>query len=171
MLDGVLGFLIHLNEMNSCTEIVHTRGNMSAKNGFTLIELCIVIIIITLLTAVAVPKYRRVLETIKVLEAEEMLMAVRAEQERHCVYGKGYLTSLDDLDILKSSGHDPHFTYVLDVAGGGISAVRSDNAYDYALRMVSYKDGRICCAGTYCASLNHSYPDCTSIVVGTDECL
>ena len=51
------------------------------KRAFTLTELLIVVIVIGVLSAVTLPKFNRVIENRKVTEAEEMMSAVRTEQE------------------------------------------------------------------------------------------
>ena len=54
---------------------------LSKKRAFTLPELLVVVIVLGTLATVAVPKFTRVLETRKTAEAENMLSAVRTDQE------------------------------------------------------------------------------------------
>ena len=61
------------------------------KKGFTLMEMLIVVIILGVLASIVVPKYARILENRKTGEAEEILSAVRTEQEARCIAGKNYL--------------------------------------------------------------------------------
>ena len=139
---------------------------MQKKNkAFTLTELLVVVIVLGVLAAVAVPKFTRVLETRKTTEAEEIFAAVRTEQENRCVFGKNYLTDKTQLSML--SGADNSGSYAYSLTGQGIVA-SSDKGYQ--LKMPSYKDGQICCEGAYCESLNKSYPSCSAISVSTDEC-
>ena len=139
---------------------------MQKKNkAFTLTELLVVVIVLGVLAAVAVPKFARVLETRKTTEAEEIFAAVRTEQENRCVFGKNYLTDKTQLSML--SGADNSGSYAYSLTGQGIVA-SSDKGYQ--LKMPSYKDGQICCEGAYCESLNKSYPSCSAISVSTDEC-
>lgn len=43
----------------------------------------------------------------------------------------------------------------------GASATRLEK--DYKIALPSYTDGRLCCEGSYCASLNKSYPLCSEL--------
>ena len=55
---------------------------MSAKKGFTLLELLMVVIIIAILAAVALPQYLRVVERVRSAEALTVLGAIRASEMR-----------------------------------------------------------------------------------------
>ena len=62
--------------------------NNRKKKAFTLTELLVVVIVIGVLSAVVLPKFNKVIETRKTTEAEEMMAAVRTEQERRCSLDK-----------------------------------------------------------------------------------
>ncbi len=143
------------------------------KKGFTLAELLIIVVIIGVMAAVAVPKYRRVLETNKTMEAEKVLTTIRGTQEQRCMLGKAYLTEASDVSLLQDAQLSKHFSYTLwkTASRAGATATRSDGTYEYALKILSYKDGRICCEGDYCSNLNRNYPSCSNLITGTDECL
>ena len=53
------------------------------KKAFTLTELLVVVIVIGVLAAVVLPKFSKVIETRKTTEAEELMAAVRTEQENN----------------------------------------------------------------------------------------
>lgn len=55
---------------------------MMRKNGFTLIELLAVVLIMGILTAIALPQYRKSLERSRVAEALQMLPAIYDARER-----------------------------------------------------------------------------------------
>ena len=137
----------------------------SKKKAFTLTELLVVVIVLGVLAAVSVPRFSRVLETRKTTEAENILTAVRTEQENRCVFGKDYLSDSSQLSML-SGVNDPNYTYSLGTQG--ITATSKNKGYQ--LKMLSYKDGQICCEGAYCDSLNKDYVRCSSLTVGVDEC-
>lgn len=74
---GVLG---HKRRQPSCKgKIVKQK----AHQGFTLIEVMIVVAIVAILTAVAVPNYTRYVERGRRAEARELMMRVASAEERY----------------------------------------------------------------------------------------
>lgn len=143
------------------------------KRAFTLTELLVVVIVLGTLAAVAVPKFSRVLETRRTGEAEEMLSAVRTEQEKRCTLGQNYtgdfskMTTVAYAKSSDSQGKTGNYTYTL--TSTGVEASRSGK--DYVLKIPSYKTGEICCEGSGCDALNKSYPSCASLSLpAADEC-
>ncbi len=135
------------------------------KKAFTLTELLIVVIVLGVLSAVAVPKFSRVLETRKTTEAEHVLTALRAEQEHRCVLGKEYQLQTGRTETLADAKSGKNYTYSLTRTGA-----KATSAKGYSIQMPSYKNGVLCCEGSYCNSLNKSYPSCNSVSVPQDEC-
>ena len=135
------------------------------KKAFTLTELLVVVIVIGILSAAVLPKFNKVIETRRTTEAEELLTAIRTEQERRCTLDKPYAGYFDDLgDIIASKSDTPktetkNYSYQLEEHGA--SATRLDK--DYKIAIPSYSDGRLCCEGSYCASLNKNYPLCSEL--------
>ena len=138
---------------------------LKRKQAFTLMELLIVVIVLGILAGIAVPKYARVLETRKTGEAEEVLSAVRTEQEKRCIMGKSYLdeSARGRLASL-SSVHSTNYNYEL--KDGKVEASRPGKGY--TLKMW-YKTGSFCCEGAGCEKLNKDYPPCETEIV--DECI
>lgn len=126
--------------------------------GFTLIELLVAVIIIGVLSAVALPKFSKVLETRKTTEAENIMAAVRNEQEARCALGKDYTIDRTQLASLPKQV-SRYYDYKLD--GQGIKA--DSKGSNYSLQIPSYTDGRICCSGAGCENLNKDYPSCESM--------
>ncbi|MSR44975.1 MAG: prepilin-type N-terminal cleavage/methylation domain-containing protein [Phycisphaerales bacterium] len=71
----------------------------AARRGFTLVELAVVIIIIGVLAAFAVPRFLDSVERSKSAEAFNDLSVVRAAQERYQVQQGTYADAVADLDI------------------------------------------------------------------------
>ena len=136
------------------------------KRAFTLTELLIVVIVIGVLSAVTLPKFTRVIENRKVTEAEEMMSAVRTEQERRCAMDKPYTLNFDNLSDVVSSSNTKNYTYSLQAEG--VSA--TSNKGDYTLKMLSYQDGSFCCTGADCAKLNKNYPSCDGLTFPSSGC-
>jgi len=130
--------------------------------GFSLMELLVIVVIMGVLATVALPKYRKVLESRKTTEAESILSAVRTEQERRCAMDKPYITEFTKLSELVPSSESNHYSYTLLSSGKGMRAM-SKGDFSYELRMPSYADGRICCSGEACGQLSKDYPSCDSM--------
>ena len=138
----------------------------SKRKAFTLTELLVVVIVVGVLAAVAVPKFTRVLETRRTTEAENILAAVRTEQERRCALDKNYLADLSKLTDVLPSSDTKNFSY--SVTKTGIEA-QSKGKYGYTLKMPSYRDGRVCCdSAEQCAKLNKDYPLCSELIAYAD---
>ena len=129
------------------------------KKAFTLTELLVVVVVVGILSAVALPKFTRAIETRRTGEAEEMLTAIRTEQEKRCELDQKYAVAFDHLNHLVSSPQTNNYTYAL--ASGGASAVSRGKSY--SLSVPSYADGRLCCEGSYCEKLNKNYPACSAL--------
>ena len=146
---------------------------MHKKNkAFTLTELLVVVIVLGVLAAVAVPKFTRVLETRRTTEAENMLSAVRMEQEKRCSLGQNYTGDFGKIETVayartgEGQAQSANYTYALTATG----ASASREGKEYVLKMPSYKSGEICCEGEGCESLNKSYRPCSEVTVEVDEC-
>ena len=76
------------------------RANKAiARTGFTLVELAVVIVIIGVLAAFAVPRFRASVERSKAAESFNYLASVQAAQERYHARQSTYATNVADLDI------------------------------------------------------------------------
>ena len=138
--------------------------NNRKKKAFTLTELLVVVIVIGILSAVVLPKFSKVIETRKTTEAEEMMAAVRTEQERRCALDKDYTTDAATVNL--ASLKTKNFNYTL--KNTGIEAA-STGKYGYTLKMPSYRDGRLCCdSAEQCAKLNKNYPLCSELTAKAD---
>ena len=143
------------------------KNKTQNKRAFTLTELLIVVIVIGVLSAVTLPKFNRVIENRKVTEAEEMMSAVRMEQERRCTLDQNYTTNFSALSDVIASANTKNYTYSLQAQG--ISAKSTSG--DYTLKILSYEDGSYCCTGAGCKKLNKNYPDCAGLSFPTSNCV
>ena len=144
------------------------------RKAFTLTELLVVVVIIGVLSAVILPQFSKVIETRKMTEAEEMMAAVRNEQEARCSISKSYTADFNKLASLNKQADTKNYKYE-DLEGVGVQAA-AKGSYTYSLQMPSYIDGRICCEGEDCQRLNKNYPSCADLkakgdyVPGNAEC-
>jgi len=74
-----------------------------SRTGFSLVELAVVVVIIGVLAAFAVPRFRSSVERSKAAEAFNYLAAVQASQERYHARQSTYADDLDVLDIKLTS--------------------------------------------------------------------
>jgi prepilin-type N-terminal cleavage/methylation domain-containing protein len=74
--------------------------------GFTLLELLMVVVIISILTSMALPQYIRAAEKARAVEALQLLGAIRSAQNRYKVQSPGNVFALviTDLDTEMPAG-------------------------------------------------------------------
>ena len=73
--------------------------NKNLKSGFTLLELLVVVLIIGILAAIALPQYNKAVEKSRYTEAEEILQTISQAQQRYFLVKNRYASSFDELDI------------------------------------------------------------------------
>jgi len=71
---------------------------MRRNAGFTLVELLVVVLIIGILAAVAVPQYFKVVEKGRVTEATSCASILNSAEERYFLKNNAYTTNQGDLD-------------------------------------------------------------------------
>ena len=133
------------------------------KKAFTLTELLMVVLMIGIISTMVLPKFTRVIDSFRVLEAEQMMRVVRNEQEKRCTLGKKYTTAANKIQAFVRSKTSlnqyitTNFTYTL--TGSGMEA--SSPSKNYTLRMPFYLDGRMCC--DECGGFTKNYLTCDEL--------
>ncbi|MDO9451468.1 MAG: type IV pilin protein [Stagnimonas sp.] len=100
-----------------------------AERGFTIIELLIVIVIISILVALAVPSYREYVMRTNRTVAKAALQELATRQESYAVDHKGYAVNFDRLGIAGSGAA----TVAYVTSGGTLSRNSADALYSFAL--------------------------------------
>ena len=125
------------------------------RQGFTLLELIMVIVIIAILASLAAPTYFKTVERSRISEARKILGMIRSAQLRYYAEHATFTGSLNDLDIeVPTNGKFFNFT----VTGAGQTAAdgtiiglatRNNNQQvfgSYALQISA--GGDVSCNGT-----------------------
>jgi prepilin-type N-terminal cleavage/methylation domain-containing protein len=111
------------------------------KKGFTLLELMIVVIVIGILAAIAMPRYIDTIERARMAEALSNLDVIRASEKRYWAEQLGwsgtgtYTNSIDALDI-DNPNNEPNRLFTYSITGAGAAgftatAVRVGDATRY----------------------------------------
>ncbi len=126
------------------------RRKSHKKNGFTLLELMMVVIIIAILASIALPNYLRLTEKARSTEAINVLGAVRASEMRYRVQSPTniYTNVLADLDYFGSTSPASFGTRwtnpVLDTTANTVMVNRSTGPLTGSQIGIELNTGNIC---------------------------
>ena len=126
------------------------KENAVNKSGFTLLELLVVVLIIGILAAIALPQYKKITEKAKMVEAVTMVKSIAEAQQRYYLINDRYLTceETEGLDIevpgsdncnystckCKDNGN---FIYsVSNTSGGSIALAHRKPLYTYNIHII-----------------------------------
>ena len=122
------------------------------QRGFTLLELLMVVIIIAILAAIAVPQYFRAAERSRAAEALQILGSMRGAEIRYKAQSATsiYTNVLDDLDIAApgatGASASTMWTYAISGTGAGsnVTATRSSGTTKGGTIEIDLDSGATC---------------------------
>ncbi len=120
------------------------------KNGFTLMELIVVVIIIGILAMIGLPQFFKVVERSRTAEAAQVLGEIRAAQLRYYTGQGNYTTNCiepnNDLDVNFASLK--YFNAASIVCGTEAASIER-NGGSYTMR-IEYATGNLTCSSGTC---------------------
>ena len=126
------------------------------SQGFTLVELAVIIVIIGVLAAFGVPRFRDAVERSKASEAFNYLGAIRASQERYHARQGTYADAITSLDIKMSA--PKYFTV-------GIIQAGSTGSLEDSWTMALTRSGAPAGYGAYTVTFTEEGFDATSSTI------
>lgn len=98
-------------------------------HGFTLIELMIIVVVIGVLAAIAIPAYSDYVERARRADAKSSILAVQLEQEKWRANNTAYTSDLTDLGFSSADNVDSvDGFYTIDIENGASTAGYTVNA-------------------------------------------
>lgn len=131
------------------------------NRGFTLLELLVVVLLVGILGAIALPQYFNVVERQRAMEAMGILAAIEKAQVRYYALNDAYSTDFSNIDfdlrsnkgnnsenVTGSSFDTEYFTYTL--SSNKVEAKRTNDNFTIATTYAVGDDGvaETCCTAT-----------------------
>ncbi|WP_428897348.1 prepilin-type N-terminal cleavage/methylation domain-containing protein [Parelusimicrobium proximum] len=144
------------------------------KKGFTLIEISVVVVIIAVLAALAVPAYQKSVEKSKNAEAVTILNKIKSEQSKRAAFNNGeYAGKFSELSpVIQGKKSDSaeiataNFTYHLKGSGANAYAEAVPTGkYEYVVRTDGYESGNLCADGKDAGIVSSLYKGCEEVAV------
>ncbi len=159
--NGIRGEHMKNKKKNCCAEQKFLKRNYAGgmflltKSAFALIELLVVLLIIGILSAIALPQYRHAVEKARAIEGIQLVKLVMKAQQMYYLENDAWATSFDDLSVgvplTPSPWKDWGNAYPYYNMGGGASAY--DDRWRVLMRgfriMVVRRDGKYRNAGFF----------------------
>lgn len=113
---------------------------MKNNVGFTLIELMIVIAILGIVSAIAIPMYTGYIATARLAEAKNNIAALRLAEEEFFLENNNYFSDMSDdnanlasastdlWSASKGDGNQVNFTYTVSASGNNYTITATGNA-------------------------------------------
>ncbi|WP_428898009.1 prepilin-type N-terminal cleavage/methylation domain-containing protein [Parelusimicrobium proximum] len=150
----------------------HIRRPSHRRRGFTLIEISVVVVIIAVLAALAVPAYQKSVERSKATEASTILNKIISEQEKLAAFNNGtYADNFGQLSPViqgkKTSGktvESQNFTYSLEKVGNiAYAKATPKSKYKYTIRTSTYNTTNMCAEGDDAGMVSSLFKGCDTI--------
>ena len=90
---------------------------MKKQQGFTLIEVMIVVVIIGILASIAYPSYQEYVRRANRAEGQAYLQDIAARQERYFSQNNSYITAASDIGKLGANSSSETGKYNLEISG------------------------------------------------------
>lgn len=131
------------------------------KKGFTLLEHLVVVLILAVLTAIAIPTYNKAMRRSRVADGLNMLDVLASAQNKYFIQNGSYANNLNDLNTPIKSSHyangnsiiTTNFTYAKDEDNSCIFAT-SRQGTEYTLAKNYKTNSKIKCHGNGCNSIS-----------------
>ena len=120
--------------------------NLRNRDGFTLIELMIVVVIIGILAAIAIPKFSAVSNGAKQAEAEPILKQICSLAESYQQKEGANAANLDSLAVIGWAAPNAKYFSAFSYTPGAVPVVGSAKATKNATTGAALKDAEMDCA-------------------------
>ena len=94
------------------------RGSHARRRGFTLIELMIVLVVVAVLAAIALPSYREQLRKAARAEAQSFLTDMASRQQQYLTDKRAYANAVSTLNMAPPASLDGKYAFTVTAPAG-----------------------------------------------------